>query len=372
VGTKALPYPEVLVQQESLIYFTQLAAVAKLTTLYRCLKEKHLVMLEEDREIEAEEEEEATEQEETAAAATSSCLSERQVPIPTFTQDIVLKRHFSAAHRVLSRVVMRIVSKAFHKWEKEVGVQKMFLARRKAADVRKVGTEAMMQLKALVQTYEEIIEISVKKSDEGISRRHSAPFRNSRNTELDATNRSISRGEHWEITRGEHWEMGQFFGCEPLPSLIPPDEPLRAPGSQSSRMCSPRLSLVETPRTRTPRSPTTRGDAAYESKFTLQSLHSQRGSLFESDTLSRTASTAGDAKFTLSTLNSSAHPRGSATKKQSPRGDGFSHKGEVQLTGATGVGQERRDSGDFEGEVFGLKRLRKAASGRYSCDFINL
>ena len=202
--------------------------------------------------------------------------------------------------------------------------------------------------------------MSVKKSDEGISRRHSAPFRNSRNAELDATN------------RGEHWEMGQFFGCEPLPSLIPPDEPLRAPGSQNSRMCSPRLSLVETPRTRTPRSPTTRGDAAYEYKFTLQSLHSQRGSLFESDTRSRTTTIAGDAKFTNLQLNSSAHPRGSATKKQSPRGDGFSHTGEVQLTGATGVGEERRDSGDFGGEVFGLKRLRKAASGRYPCDFINL
>jgi len=254
-----------------------------------------------------------------------------------------------------------------------VGVQKMFLARRKAANVRKVGTEAMMQLKTLVQTYEETIEVSVKKSDEGISRRHSAPFRNSRNTELDATNRSISRGEHWEITRGEHWEMGQFFGCEPLPSLVPPDEPLIAPGSQSSRMCSPRLSLVETPRMRTPRSPTTRGDAAYESKFTLQSLHSQRGSLLESDTLSRTATNAGDAKFALnSSVNSSAHPRGSATKKQSPRGDGFSNKGDVQLTGATGVGEERRDSGDFGGEVFGLKRLRKAASGRYPCDFMNL
>jgi hypothetical protein len=135
-------------------------------------------------------------------------------------------------------------------------------------------------------------------------------FRNSRNTELDATNRSISRGEHWEITRGEHWEMGQSFGCEPLPSLMSPDEPLIAPGSQSSRMCSPRPSLVETPRTRTPRSPTTRGDAAYESKFTLQSLHSQRGSLLESDTFPRTATSAWDAKFTLnSSVNSSAHPR---------------------------------------------------------------
>jgi hypothetical protein len=280
-----------------------------------------MVMLEEDREIEevvkeegAEEEEETAKEHETAAAAVvqykSTHSAEREVPIPTFTQDIVLKRHFSAVHRVLSRIVMRIVSKAFGKWEREVGVQKMFLARRKAADVRKVGTEAMMQLKTLVQTYEEMIEVSVKKSDEGISRRHLAPFRNSRNTELDATNRSISRGEHWEITRGEHWEMGQFFGCEPLPSLIPPDEPLRAPGSQSSRMCSPRLSLVETPRTRTPRSPTTRGDAAYESKFTLQSLHSQRGSLLESDTFPRTATSAWDAKFTLnSSVNSSAHPR---------------------------------------------------------------
>jgi hypothetical protein len=45
--------------------------------------------------------------------------------------------------------------KSFSKWGREVGVQKMFLARRKTANVRKVGTEVMMRLKTLVQTYEE-------------------------------------------------------------------------------------------------------------------------------------------------------------------------------------------------------------------------
>jgi hypothetical protein len=62
-----------------------------------------------------------------------------------------MKRHFSDDHRVLSRIVM----KSFSKWGREVGVQKMFLARRKTANVRKVGTEVMMRLKTLVQTYEE-------------------------------------------------------------------------------------------------------------------------------------------------------------------------------------------------------------------------
>jgi hypothetical protein len=42
VGTQGLPYPEVLVRQEKLTYYTQLAAVSKMAALFRSVKERHV------------------------------------------------------------------------------------------------------------------------------------------------------------------------------------------------------------------------------------------------------------------------------------------------------------------------------------------
>ena len=42
VGTQGLPYPEVLVRQEKLTYYAQLAAVSKMTALYRSVKERQM------------------------------------------------------------------------------------------------------------------------------------------------------------------------------------------------------------------------------------------------------------------------------------------------------------------------------------------
>jgi hypothetical protein len=42
VGTQGLPYPEVLVRQEKLTYYTQLASVSKMVALFRSVKERHV------------------------------------------------------------------------------------------------------------------------------------------------------------------------------------------------------------------------------------------------------------------------------------------------------------------------------------------
>jgi len=39
---QGLPYPEVLVRQEKLTYYAQLAAVSKVTALFRSVKERHV------------------------------------------------------------------------------------------------------------------------------------------------------------------------------------------------------------------------------------------------------------------------------------------------------------------------------------------